>query len=83
MTWTRRFFKMYVYNSKENSTIYQQEVSIHYWNTKSSSIQYTKNIRADRNDTLVPTHDVNICIILTEHFISEYKFSNLIPLFNL
>ena len=27
---------------------------------KSSSIQYTKNIRADRNDTLVPTHDVNI-----------------------
>ena len=50
---------------------------------KSSSIQYTKNIRADRNDTLVPTHDVNICIILTEHFISEYKFSNLIPLFNL
>ena len=50
---------------------------------KSSSIQYTKNIRADRNDTLVPTHDVNICIILTEHFISEYNFSNLIPLFNL
>ena len=65
------FFEIYVYNSEENSTIYRQEVSIHYWNTKSSSIQYAKNIRADRNDTLVPTHDVNICIILTEHFITE------------